>query len=144
MFDQVSTFAYLIAIVFFVLLGYRPPWWNRKSVECRKREVQDIPGPLALPVIGTQWVFSFGGYSFGKLHEFYEEMNRKYGGIFKQEALFNVPVISIFDKQDIEKVLKSSGKYPIRPPSEAVSYYRKSRPERYASIGLVNEQGKLE
>lgn len=50
-------------------------------------------------------------------------------------------MINIFSKTDIEKVLRSGGKYPIRPPTEAIAYYRRSRPDRYASTGLVNEQG---
>lgn len=59
----------------------------------------------------------------------------------KEEYLANIPIISLFDKKDIIKVLKSGGKYPLRPPNEAVAYYRKSRPDRYATMGLVNEQG---
>lgn len=141
LFEHFSTLSYVIVVLFFILLGYRPPWWSRKSLECRKREVQDIPGPLSLPFLGTRWVFSIGGYSFEKIHEFYEDMQRKYGAIMKEEALFNVPVISVFEKKDIEKVLKSTSKFPIRPPTEAIAWYRRSKPERYASTGLVNEQG---
>lgn len=69
------------------------------------------------------------------------DMHKKYGSIMKEEALFNIPIINVFEKSDIETVMKSSGKYPIRPPTEAVAQYRRSRPERYASVGLVNEQG---
>ncbi|KAJ8934411.1 hypothetical protein NQ314_013452 [Rhamnusium bicolor] len=142
LFQSFSTVSYLIVLIFFILLGYRPPWWSRKSLDCRRRDVQDIPGPLSLPFLGTRWVFSFGGYSFNKIHEFYKDMYDQYGAIVKEEALFNVPVISVFEKRDIEKVLKSSGKYPIRPPTEAIAQYRRSKPDRYASTGLVNEQGK--
>jgi ecdysone 20-monooxygenase len=53
----------------------------------------------------------------------------------------NVPVISLFNKADIEKVLQYPSPYPFRPPTEIVSYYRQRRPDRYASLGLVNEQG---
>lgn len=53
----------------------------------------------------------------------------------------NVPVISLFNRADIQKVLEYPSKYPFRPPTEIMSYYRKSRPDRYASMGLVNEQG---
>lgn len=81
-------------------------------------------------------------YSFEKLHEFYLELYKEYGDIVREEALFNVPVINIFSKNDIEKVLRSGGKYPYRPPTEAIAHYRRSRSDRYASSGLVNEQGK--
>lgn len=59
----------------------------------------------------------------------------------KEECWCNIPVVNLFEKREIVKVLKSGGKYPLRPPVEAVAHYRKSRPDRYASIGLVNEQG---
>lgn len=140
-FYSFCTFNYIIVIVLFILFGYGPPWWNRKNVDCVRKNVQDIPGPLSLPFLGTRWVFTFGGYSFGKIHEFYVEMYEKYGPIVKEEGLFNIPVISVYEKTDIEKVFKSSGKYPIRPSTEAVVGYRRSRPDRYASTGLVNEQG---
>lgn len=125
-----------------LMLGYRPPWWSKKHRAFACPDASRVPGPFALPVLGTRWTFSWvGGYSLNKVHLFYKEMFRKYGPIVKEEALWNVPVISVFERQDIEKVLKSSGRYPIRPPTEAVAYYRKSRPDRYASTGLVNEQG---
>lgn len=135
----------VIVAIFFVILGYRPPWWNRKfrNNNCRPDDVAGIPGPLSLPVLGTRWMFSVGGYTFNKIHEMYKDMHSRYGPIVKEEALFNVPVISVFEKRDIEKVLKSSGKYPVRPPTEAIAQYRRSRPDRYASTGIVNEQGSI-
>lgn len=50
-----------------------------------------------------------------------------------------VPIVHLFTKKDIEKVLKYPSKYPYRPPTEIVSWYRKSRPDRYASLGITNE-----
>nr|UYL69089.1 cytochrome P450 314a1 [Colaphellus bowringi] len=138
-----TTLNYIFVIIIFIIFGYRPPWWTRKTIDWIRKDIQDIPGPLSLPLLGTTWLFSIGGQSFNKIHEFYELLHAKYGPIVKEEALFNVPVISIFEKSDIEKVLKSSGKYPIRPPTEAIAVYRRSRPDRYASTGLVNEQGKI-
>lgn len=45
------------------------------------------------------------------------------------------------ERNDIEKVLRATGKYPIRPPTDVIVHYRNSRPDRYATTGLVNEQG---
>lgn len=131
-----------IFAVFFLILGYRPPWWNRKQTECIK-EISYIPGPYSIPFFGTSWVHTLGGFQLNKLHEYYKYMHSKYGPIMKEEALWNIPVISLFERRDIEKVLKSSSRFPIRPPTEAIAYYRKSRPDRYISTGLVNEQGML-
>lgn len=52
-----------------------------------------------------------------------------------------VPVISLFNRKDIAKVLEYPSKYPFRPPTEIITYYRKTRKDRYASCGLVNAQG---
>lgn len=89
-------------------------------------------------------IFLLKQWNFTKLHEYYYDLYQKYGPIVKEETLFNIPVISIFSKDDIEKVLRSGEKYPIRPPTAAVAHFRRSRPDRYASTGLVNEQGKFE
>jgi len=63
----------------------------------------------------------------------------RYGDIICEEALWNIPIISVKDKDFIERVLRNSGKYPIRPPNEVTANYRKSRPDRYTNTGLVNE-----
>nr|QZM07465.1 cytochrome P450 monooxygenase CYP314A1 [Lasioderma serricorne] len=130
----------LILAVFFLLLGYRPPWWRTRKPA--SNDPNCLPGPLSLPIIGTRWVFtSFGGYNMEKIHEFYADMYEKFGPIVKEEALWNVPVVSVFERADIEIVLRSSGRYPVRPPTEAIAAYRRSRPDRYVSAGIVNEQG---
>jgi hypothetical protein len=68
------------------------------------------------------------------------DLNRIYGDIVL-EVNGNIPVISLFNRKDIEKVLEYPSKYPFRPPTEIISYYRKTRKDRYASCGLVNAQG---
>jgi len=62
-----------------------------------------------------------------------------FGDIIREEALWNVPVISVINRDCIEKVLIQSGKYPIRPPNEVTANYRRSRPDRYTNTGVVNE-----
>lgn len=136
-------FTCILAAIFFIFIGYCPSWQALKLQHFKSKEIQNIPGPLSLPILGTSWLFTFGKYHVSKIPQYYEEMREKYGTIFKEEALFNVPVISVFAKADIEKVFRSSGKYPIRPPTEAIAKYRREHPERYASTGLTNEQGKI-
>jgi len=63
----------------------------------------------------------------------------RYGDIIREEALWNIPVISIKDRDLIETVFRCSGKYPIRPPNELTANYRMSRPDHYTNTGLVNE-----
>lgn len=138
---MIDIFTGILAAIFFICLGYRPPCFSTKISYFKSKEIQDIPGPLSLPILGTRWLFTIGRYKVSKLHEYYKDMRDKYGPIFKEEALFNTPVISIFEKRDIERVFRSTGKYPIRPPTEAIARYRAEHPERYSSTGLVNEQG---
>ncbi|XP_030752134.1 ecdysone 20-monooxygenase [Sitophilus oryzae] len=131
----------IMVAISLLLFGYRPPWCTKKFIDFKFKEVHDIPGPPALPILGTSWLFLVGRYQISKLHEYYKEMRDKYGPIVKEEALFNVPVLSVYSKADLEKVFKSTGKYPMRPPTEAIAKYRRDHPERYASGGLINEQG---
>ncbi|KAI4472243.1 hypothetical protein M0802_017019 [Mischocyttarus mexicanus] len=69
------------------------------------------------------------------------DLNRRYGGLCKEEALWNWPVISVFSRHDIELVLRKGSRYPLRPPQEVISHYRHTRRDRYTNLGLVNEQG---
>ncbi len=96
-----------------------------------------IPGPLSLPLFGTKWIY-FWKYNISKLHEVYAEMQKTYGDLVLEVTSDRVPIVNLFNRQDIEKVLRYPSKYPFRPPTEIVAFYRKSRPDRYASIGLIN------
>lgn len=102
--------------------------------------VKDLPGPRSFPIIGTRWIY-YGQYRLEKLHEAHKDLFKRFGPIVKEEALWNIPVINIFDKEDIERVLRQQSKYPLRPPTEVTAHYRASRPDRYPSLGLINEQG---
>lgn len=97
-----------------------------------------IPGPVRLPLFGTKWSSWFN--NMNKLHIYYADLNRKYGDVVL-EMMGNVPVVSLFNRVDIEKVLKYPSKYPFRPPTDIVLFYRSSRPDRYSSVGMANAQG---
>jgi len=66
-------------------------------------------------------------------------MFSRFGDIIREEALWNLPVISVIHRECIEIVLRQSGKYPIRPPNEVTASYRRSRPDRYTNTGVANE-----
>ncbi len=67
------------------------------------------------------------------------EFHTRYGPIALEVTPSGFPIVHLFARQDIEKVLRYPSKYPFRPPTEIVSHYRQKRPDRYASVGLVNE-----
>ncbi|XP_057364425.1 ecdysone 20-monooxygenase-like [Daphnia carinata] len=122
------------------------PWnENRLSdgdILPKGKPFSEIPGPLPLPFFGSQWLYSWiGPYFLDKLHLANEDKYFKYGPIVKEHYLWNFPIVHLYDKNDIETVLKYSSKYPIRPGLEAQIFYRNSRPDRYKSVGLVNVQG---
>lgn len=68
------------------------------------------------------------------------EFNEMYGPIALEVTTSGFPIVHLFDRVDIERVLRFPSKYPFRPPTEIVSIYRSSRPDRYASVGITNEQ----
>ncbi|XP_060858146.1 ecdysone 20-monooxygenase-like [Metopolophium dirhodum] len=118
---------------------FKNPADNRRKIY---KTVADIPGPRSFPIIGTRWIYSkFGLYKLNAVHLGYKDMFFWFGDIIREEALWNVPVISVINRDCIEKVLIQSGKYPIRPPNEVTANYRRSRPDRYTNTGVVNEQG---
>ncbi|XP_033216007.1 ecdysone 20-monooxygenase isoform X2 [Belonocnema kinseyi] len=133
--------------------SYQPSWWfviknlckeisSNRTTDGRGRTVKNIPGPYSLPFYGTRWIFSWlGYYDMNKIHDAYKDLNRRYGPMCKEEGLWNYPIISIFSREDIEKIIKRNTKYPLRPPQEIISHYRSTRQDRYSNLGLVNEQG---
>lgn len=66
------------------------------------------------------------------------DFHRTCGPIVVEKTGNGFPIVSLFDREDIEKVLRFPSKYPFRPPTEIIGFYRKSRPDRYASVGMPN------
>ncbi|XP_015517676.2 cytochrome P450 family 24 subfamily A member shade isoform X1 [Neodiprion pinetum] len=159
-FGMVLSGAWFEVVAFFAVLllatRCRPTWWFSTGSSMptspvsspeglkRRKTLRDVPGPIGLPVLGTRWIYTFlGSYRMSKIHDAYKDLHRRYGSVCKEEALWNWPVVSVFAKKDIEAILRRSSRYPLRPPSEVISYYRQSRPDRYTNLGLVNEQGEV-
>lgn len=126
----------------------------------KERNIWSIPGPLNLPLVGTKWIF-FWQYSISQIHDvyasklsrktfslkisqirdvFFSEFHQLYGPIALEVTTSGFPIVHLYDRKDIEKVLRYPSKFPFRPPTEIVSMYRMSRSDRYASVGITNEQ----
>lgn len=73
------------------------------------------------------------------MRDFHADMFKRYGTVFAETTPSGVMVVSIADRAALEAVLRVPSKRPYRPPTEIVQVYRRSRPDRYASTGLVNE-----
>lgn len=83
------------------------------------RSVWSIPGPLKIPFFGTKWIYLWK-YKMTKIHEVYWEFYRQYGSIVLEVTSNGIPIVNLYNRQDIEKVLRFPSKYPFRPPTEIV------------------------
>ena len=68
-------------------------------------------------------------------------MYREYGPVVREEVLWNFPLVHLFDRRDIERVLRYPSAYPLRPPNEADVFYRRYRKEYYPNDGVVSLNG---
>lgn len=106
---MISMLLFYFIVVLFLFYTYKntkPVKWNEilNTLTLNTRQLDDtfrIPGPLRLPVFGTKWNCLF--IKMNKLHEYYEVLNRKYGDVVLEQS-GETPVISLFRRQDIEKV----------------------------------------
>lgn len=73
------------------------------------------------------------------MRDLHTDMFRRYGPVFVETTPGGAYVVSIAEREALEAVLRAPAKRPYRPPTEIVQVYRRSRPDRYASTGLVNE-----
>lgn len=104
--------------------------------------IRDIPGPLSLPFFGASWMYSrFGPFNHNKYHESNDVKYSTFGPVVREEVLFNFPLIHLFDKSDIQHVLRNESEYPMRPPNEADVFYRRLRHDIYLNDGMVNLNG---
>lgn len=147
-YKMMSMVLFYFIIILFLLYTFKnkkPIKWNEVlnifTFNQYTRQGDDtfrIPGPIRLPFLGTKWNCLF--MKMNKLHEYYADLNLQYGDVV-MELAGDVPIVSLFNRLDIEKVLRYPSRYPFRPPTEIVAFYRQSRPDRYNSVGLVNAQG---
>ena len=71
-------------------------------------------GPISLPRFGSVWLYSrFGPYSRSKYHLSNEDKFERYGPVVREEAFMKFPVIHLYHKDDIIKVLKAKSDMPL-------------------------------
>ncbi|XP_015787836.1 probable cytochrome P450 49a1 [Tetranychus urticae] len=108
----------------------------------------DVPSLSKIPYVGSMhhYVPALGGYDIAKVHEFAEKNYYKLGPIYKEDLrALNAPGDFAFwlsDADDIEKVYRSGGKFPIRGGFDSLAVYRKTRPDVYKALGLLILNGK--
>ena len=93
------------------------------------KSIDDLPGPVSLPIIGTSWALFARSTDkpFGKrfLALQRDDVNR-YGNIYKIEFA-GVKMVALADPSDVATVLRSEPKYPERFRFPVLEYYREKR-----------------
>ncbi|XP_069671910.1 probable cytochrome P450 301a1, mitochondrial [Periplaneta americana] len=114
-------------------------WDNAKPYE-------DMPGPKPLPILGNAWRFipkigNLSGFGFIELGQY---LQKHYGDIAKLSGIpGRTDMVMVFDPDDIEKVFRNEGPWPIRETVECFVYYRSvTRKDIFQGVGgLVTVQG---
>ncbi|XP_015787837.1 probable cytochrome P450 49a1 [Tetranychus urticae] len=112
------------------------------------KSVSDVPSSSKIPYIGAliQHIPALGGFDLAKMHESAEKNYYKLGPIYKEDLrALNDPVDFAFwlsDADDIEKVYRSDGRFPVRGGFDSLGIYRKIRPDVYKALGLLILNGK--
>ena len=89
--------------------------WLLSNLKKMFNKSRKIPGPTAIPVFGSSWLYSsFGPYSHDKYHESNFDKFEKYGPVVREEVLWNYPLIHLFEASDIDKVLRYKSDTPFR------------------------------
>ncbi|KAF5298333.1 hypothetical protein FQR65_LT01111 [Abscondita terminalis] len=107
------------------------------------RSFDNIPGPLALPGIGTLYKYLplIGSYKFDRLHWNGLNKLRKYGPVVRERIVPGVNIVWLFKPEDIEAMFRCEGKYPQRRSHLALEKYRLDRPNVYNTGGLLPTNG---
>ncbi|XP_071452702.1 probable cytochrome P450 49a1 [Hetaerina americana] len=110
------------------------------------KSFKEIPGPKALPVIGSAWKFlpyvgEFHGLGAMAMHR---KMYKKYGSIVRLEGFPGRPsMVVLFRPEDVETTLRNEGPWPIRSGMQGMQYYRNvTRKDFYkGGSGVLVENG---
>nr|AKH03533.1 cytochrome P450 302A1 [Paracyclopina nana] len=101
-----------------------------------------IPGPRSWPLIGNLHEYTVSKkYDFQRLYKNGLSKYREFGPVVKEEIVSGLPIVWIFDPQDVKAMFMAEGKFPSRRSHLALEHYRKSKPEVYNNGGLLPTNG---
>ena len=65
-------------------------------------------------MFGALWLYSrFGPYTRSKYHLSNEDKYKKFGPVVREEGFMNFPIVHLYHKDDITKVLKAKSDMPL-------------------------------
>lgn len=85
----------------------------------------EIPGPQGKYVPAIE--FHRVSEGFTKTYKLTDKLFNQYGPIFKQSVTDRSPVVHVMDPVDIQTVFRAEGKYPYRPPIDALVEVRRRK-----------------
>lgn len=101
-----------------------------------------IPGPRSWPLIGNLHEYTVSKkYDFQRLYRNGLSKLEEFGPVVKEEIVSGLPIIWIYDPEDIKAMFQAEGKYPSRRSHLALEHYRKSKPDVYSNGGLLPTNG---
>ncbi len=121
-----------------------------------------LAGPKSFPLVGTlPHYFVTKKYDFDRLHWGARDKQREFGDVVKEEFSPDVPVLWLYDPEDIKyahlsficckfraaimlfyrTMFDAEGVYPSRRSHLALAHYRLSKPDVYSSAGLLPTNG---
>merc|ERR1719300_2024928 len=86
-----------------------------------------IPGPPALPLVGSCLRYRYGKRSKTEYHLSLGDLFQEYGPLVR-EQMGMTSVVHVFSPEDIKKVYSVEGKWPVIPPlQETTAMYRQQK-----------------
>lgn len=112
------------------------------------RSYENIPGPKPVPILGNAWRFIPGIGELNRLLDVFclKDLNQKYGNIMKISGIpGKKDFVLLFDADDIEKVFRNEGPWPIRDTVQCAAHYRLvTRKDIFQGVGgLAVTQGEI-
>nr|ACZ97415.1 cytochrome P450 CYP333B8 [Zygaena filipendulae] len=118
---------------------------NHENIKLASKTWDDIPGPSSLPFIGQLIHYLPGGSFYGPQSEVMEKLMKQYGPIVKIVTFGAPTVVTLFDADAIELVLRNENWMPDRPGFDSLEYYRKyynkTKEQSTELTGLLTDHG---
>lgn len=113
----------------------KPEGWNEAKT------FSEVPGPKSFPILGNMWRFFpvIGEFYNLQLVDLHRRFKEQYGDIAYLGGIYGKrPMLFVYDPDNIEKVLRNEGPWPLRFGLPSFVYYRThTRKDVFQGVGGV-------